>query len=200
MGCGKNGTFDKHPDWQQWGIFSVSTQALNTTDMRSADIIKILYGRFIHRWTSFFNCETWTIFLAPVEGHGQWDGKTPFGILTKHPGLDGPVAVLTRATIRLSKLRAFWQNVPAVANKMEGTSGLMGSIGIGEIPFIKQATFSIWESMDAMNQFAYQMHEHKVVIRKTREGNWYSEEMFIRFKPLRTIGTIKGNDPLKGKL
>jgi hypothetical protein len=24
MGCGKNGTFDKNPDWQQWGILTVN--------------------------------------------------------------------------------------------------------------------------------------------------------------------------------
>ena len=24
LGCGKNGAFDIHPDWQQWGIFAVT--------------------------------------------------------------------------------------------------------------------------------------------------------------------------------
>ena len=51
-----------------------------------------------------------------------------------------------------------------------------------------------------MKQVAYQMHQPKVVIQKTRKENWYSEDMYVRFKPLKTMGTIKGNDPLEGKL
>src|SRR5665647_1587986 len=71
MGCGKNGTFDKHPDWQQWGIFAVSKQPLEITDLRDEDLISKLYGSLISKWMSFFNCETWTIFLEPIEGYGS---------------------------------------------------------------------------------------------------------------------------------
>jgi hypothetical protein len=200
MGCGKNGTFDIHPDWQQWGIFAVSGQSLTIADVKEEDLITKLYGSFIGKWLRFFNCETWTIFLEPIEGHGNWDGKQPFGPLSKNTAYEGPIAVLTRATIRLSKLRAFWQNVNGVAEQMDGVDGFITSIGIGELPFIKQATFSIWHSKEAMKQFAYQMNQHTGVIKKTREENWYSEDLFVRFKPLKTVGTIKGRDPLTGKL
>ncbi len=200
MGCGKNGTFDKHPDWQQWGILAVHRQSLNTADLREVDLITKLYGSFMGKWMRFFRCETWTIFLGPVEGHGSWDGKQPFGPLSKNTNYEGPIAVLTRATIRISKLSAFWQSVKGVAEEMAAADGLITSIGIGELPFIKQATFSIWQSREAMIQFAYQMHRHTEVIKKTRHGNWYSEDMFVRFKPLKTFGTIKGSDPLKGMI
>ena len=40
------------------------------------------------------------------------------------------------------------------------------------------------------------MHQHQEVIKKTRKENWYSEDMFVRFIPLHTNGTIKGSDPL----
>jgi heme-degrading monooxygenase HmoA len=68
------------------------------------------------------------------------------------------------------------------------------------MPWIKQATFSIWQSKAAMKQFAYQMKEHAEVIRKTRQDNWYSEEMFIRFKILASFGSLHGKNPLAGKL
>jgi hypothetical protein len=200
MGCGKNGTFDKHPDWQQWGIMAAHKQSLHISDLNEDTRISQLYGSFIHSWFRFFNCETWTIFLEPIEGHGSWDGKQPFGKLAKDTGYDGPIAILTRATIRLSKLKAFWQNVNGVAVQMAGANGFITSIGIGETPYIKQATFSIWQSREAMRQFAYQMHQHKEVIQKTRKEKWYSEDMFVRFKPIKTMGTIKGGDPLEGKL
>ena len=200
LGCGKNGTFDKHPDWQQWGILAVNRQSLNITETSDENLIQQLYGSFIGKWMRFFKCETWTIFLEPIEGHGSWDGKQPFGDLEKNTPYEGPIAILTRATIRLSKLKSFWQNVNGVAGQMANADGLISSIGIGELPFIKQATFSVWQSKDAMKQFAYQMHQHTEVIKKTRKENWYSEDMFVRFKPVKTFGTIKGSNPLVGKL
>ncbi len=200
MGCGKNGTFDKNPDWQQWGIFVAHKHPVNMKNITEEERITQLYGSFINKWFRFFDCETWTIFLEPFEGHGTWDGKQPFGKLAKDTSYDGPIAILTRATIRLSKLNAFWQNVNGVAAQMAGAKGLITSIGIGEVPYIKQATFSIWQNREAMKQFAYQMQKHKDVIQKTRKENWYSEDMFVRFKPVKTMGTIKGCDPLEGKL
>lgn len=196
MGSGKNGSFDKHPDWQQWGILAVH-DALEMGIQEPA-LPAALYGSFIGKWLRFFKCETWTIFLTPMAGHGSWDGQQPFGDLARNTAFEGPVAVLTRASIRISKLRAFWQNVDGVASQMNGAAGFVTSFGIGELPFIKQATFSIWQSSEAMKQFAYQRPEHQEVIKKTRQQNWYSEDMFVRFKPLKTSGTIRGSDPLAG--
>ena len=200
MGCGKNGTFDKHPDWQQWGILAVHNNINETKNLIESSINKSLYGSLINKWMQIFTCETWTILLEPIEGHGKWDGKEPFGSLAKQTNYNGLIATLTRATIKLSKLKAFWQNVAAAANEMAAAKGFVTSVGIGEMPYIKQATFSIWESKDAMKAFAYQMHQHTAIIQKTRKEKWYSEDMFVRFKPLKTFGTINGNDPLAGKL
>jgi hypothetical protein len=47
-----------------------------------------------------------------------------------------------------------------------------------------------------MKQFAYKMKDHAEVIQKTRKENWYSEDMFVRFKVLQTWGTIKGVEPI----
>ena len=170
MGCGKNGTFDKHPDWNQWALLMVSENP-------SAVAIP-----FINGWFRFFKAEVSTLTLQPIEGHGTWDGKEVFGKLPKQTDYEGSIAVLTRATIRLNKLNAFWRNVEGVAQQMKGADGLITSVGIGEVPFIKQATFSVWESKAQMKNFAYKMHEHAEVIRKTKKEDWYSEEMFVRFR------------------
>jgi hypothetical protein len=200
LGCGKNGTFDRHPDWRQWGILAAQPKGATVAGFIKSSHIRELYGSFIGKWLTFFNCETWTIFLEPLEGHGKWDGKDAFGELSKSANYHGIVATLTRATIRFTRLAAFWQNVASVAQEMAGAKGFIHSIGIGEIPYIKQATFSIWQSSEHMKAFAYHMHQHTAVIQKTRKERWYSEDMFMRFKPLKTLGTIKGNDPLAGKL
>lgn len=186
MGSGKNGSFDIHPDWQQWAILTVHKENIDPT-IADNEIPATILGTFISRWFNFFKIKTSHVFLEPIEGHGTWDGKLPFGALEKNTPYDGEIAILTRATIRLSKLKAFWKNVDSVGAKTNGAQGLIKSIGIGEVPFIKQATFSVWENKAAMKQFAYAMKEHTDVIVKTRKENWYSEEMFTRFKVIKKI-------------
>ena len=203
MGCGKNGSFDKRPDWQQWAILSVCNLKFKNVQLKhySPDVLMHkLYGSFIGKWISLFNCETITYLLNPIEGHGLWDGKKVFGELPHKTDYEGQIAVLTRATIRLFKLKQFWKNVDGVATKMDGANGFIKSYGVGEIPLIKQATFSIWQSKEAMKNFAYQIREHQEVIKKTRQEKWYSEDMFTRFNIIGCIGSINGINPLKGKL
>jgi len=189
LGSGQNGTFDLQPDWQQWGLLAVwdDREAFDEFHERS-----IVAG-----WWKMFTYERWTILCEPLQSHGKWDGQQPFG----KPDVNnyfGPVAVLTRATIRFSKLRGFWSNVDSVADIMAAAPGYVTSVGIGEAPLYRQATFSIWKSIDDVKAFAYESHEHAEVIKKTRMENWYSEELFARFKPVASFGTINGKDPLAG--
>ncbi len=178
MGTGKNGTFDKRPDFNQWAIMAAFKKENVNPNIRN------LYGKFISKWFTIFSCTIKNYLLEPIECHGSWDGKKPFGNLPAKSDYEGKIAVITRATIRLNKLKYFWQNVAPVANKMATAKGFITSYGIGEIPWIKQATFSIWESKEDMKNFAYGMKEHAEVITKTRKEKWYSEDMFTRFKVL----------------
>jgi len=192
LGCGKGGTFDIHPDVQQWAVLVTTNQPFTNN--------QTLYGKFITNWWKSFNCELFTVVLHPTEGHGLWDGKKPFGTLPKQTAEDGLTAVLTRATIRLSKLKAFWQNVQAAASPLQKAEGFLMSVGIGEVPWIKQATFSVWQNKQAMKQYAYGTKQHAQVIGKTRKENWYSEELFVRFKVLQASGTLNGINPLQDYL
>jgi hypothetical protein len=97
---------------------------------------------------------------------------------------------LTRASIRLSKASQFWQNVPEVSKKMLEAKGYLYSIGIGEVPFLKQSTFSIWETEADMVNFAYKQREHAEVIKKTKKLDWYSEELFARFEIVKLNGDL----------
>ncbi len=181
MGTGKNGTFDKMPDLHQWAIMAAHS------DERQLVSIENLYGTFVAKWFKTFSCKATCYLLEPIEGHGFWDGKKPFGNLSPKSDYEGKIAVITRATIKLNKLKYFWQNVAPVAAKMVKAEGFITSYGVGEIPWVKQATFSIWESKIAMKNFAYGMKEHAEVIQKTRQQKWYSEDMFTRFKVLNTV-------------
>jgi hypothetical protein len=199
LGCGKNGSFDKVPDLQQWAVL-VTINNNDTNDFIELFDYKNIYGRFISNWWKFFHCSKWTMVLEPLEGHGSWEGKEVFGPLSRTSDYDGLIAVLTRATIRLNRLPRFWQHVKSVSDKMATSDGFITSIGIGEVPWIKQATFSIWENKESLKTFAYKLQEHTEVIRKTRLEKWYSDEMFVRFKIIASHGSINGVNPLKGKL
>jgi hypothetical protein len=183
LGCGKNGSFGIDPDWNQYGIFSlIEGDEYCASELQHNYIQwkRRFYGRFISSWWRFFGVETWTIVLAPIMSHGKWGGKE-ISANASATNAEDQIAVLTRASIRLNKVRAFWKNVPSVEQQLRTAEGLVFSIGIGEFPVLRQATFSIWKNVESMKAFAYNMQQHKDVIHKTRDENWYSEELFARF-------------------
>jgi len=188
LGCGKGGSFSKKPDWQQWAILAVR-DAVALPDTQQ-ELLKTLYGKFITAWYKRWHCETHTFLLEPVSGHGMWNGKTPFNIPHGNQLHTGRIAVLTRATIRLKKLSRFWAHVHETSALLHKAKGLVYSVSIGEIPLIKQATFSIWNSTEEMVAFAYAT-QHADVVKKTRDEKWYAEELFVRFRILKEIKASK---------
>jgi heme-degrading monooxygenase HmoA len=50
------------------------------------------------------------------------------------------------------------------------------------------ATFSLWENEESMRAYAYSDSRHLEAIKLTRKLNWYTEEMFARFRPYRYEG------------
>ncbi len=187
LGCGKNGTFDKNPDWQQWGLLCCWEQ--------QQDFEKFYSNGFVYLWWKLFASEKWLLLLQPVEAHGFWDKKQPFKPAINKQ-YEGKVGVLTRATININKLSRFWENVPGVANIMSAAPGFVTSVGVGEAPLFMQATFSVWDDLESVKNFAYKSKEHAEVIKLTRNEKWYKEELFARFTILESRGTLNGKNPL----
>jgi hypothetical protein len=183
MGTGKNGSFDIWPDLSQWSVMVFyKKEKYSTTDFQK--LTQKLLGGFIFTWLRLFKANTRFFHLEPYAGHGTWD-KRSFIAQRKTPEeTDGKIAVLTRATISIKGLIPFWKAVPSTSLHLNQHPGFVYSIGIGEVPLIKQATFSIWETEAEMKSYAYKMRAHQEVIRRTRTEKWYDEEMFLRFKLL----------------
>jgi hypothetical protein len=59
---------------------------------------------------------------------------------------------------------------------------------VGEIPLFEQATLSLWNSQKELNDFAYKSRQHAPVVKKTRDYNWYSEELFLRMRIIDKFG------------
>lgn len=138
--------------------------------------------------------EVWTVRMVAIQSHGAWSGVNPFQPVAPPGG--GPLCVLTRATIHWRRLAAFWSRVPDTTRSLIGVPGLVLSIGIGEAPVVRQATFSLWRSDADMRAFAYHTPVHAEIVRRTRDESWYAEDLFARFKPLSSEGTWRGDDPL----
>jgi len=188
MGTGRGLGFSLKPDFGRYGFLGVwDDKAHAQSFLEQSNFIRN------YRKHAF---EDWTIALQPIKADGYWDNVNPFAPVGNSPGNGQQVAVLTRAQIRLSKLKRFWQFVPGTSRALEQANELEASIGLGEVPFFKQATFSIWGNEQAMQNFAYAQKHHQEVIRRTRTEDWYQEELFSRFKVLEAWGEWNGKNPV----
>ncbi len=122
--------------------------------------------------------------LQAVKAHGKWNKSSAIEKVRDYE--EGTsVAVLTRATIRKSKLLQFWKAVPDVSRFIYENPSALYQTGIGEYPFFMQATFSIWRNRNSLMEAAYGSNAHGQTVRDAREHGWFAEELFAQFHILR---------------
>ena len=147
-----------------------------------------IFAKYARRAT-----ENWTVFLQTQTVRGAWSGQAPFTASATTTG--GPLAALTRATIKPSILTRFWGRVPNISDMIGKDPHVAFKIGIGEVPMLHQVTFSIWPSEKAMAGFA-RTGPHAEAIRAVREEGWFREELYARFAVHSDRGTWNGASPL----
>ena len=142
--------------------------------------------------------ENWTIFLTPISSKGEWDKCNPFEPLDNKGAIleKKMLAALTRATIKPSILLNFWSRVPAISKMIGQNKNVIFKIGLGEIPWFHQVTFSIWPNAEAMAEFARKEGPHAKAIQAVREGKWFTEELYARFQVQKATGTWNGQTVL----
>jgi len=187
LGTGRGRTMAASADLRRWAVFAVWDDRAAAEAFRTHPLWR--------RWDDAD--ERFDVLLDPLGAHGSWSGIDPTADAdpARAPA-QGPIAVLTRATVRWRSVPAFLRAVPPVDAHLAGVDGVLGTVGIGELPVGRQATFSLWRDTDAMQRFAYRSAEHLDVIRRTRDEGWYGEEWFARFAPIAWSGTWDGQRPL----
>lgn len=214
LGTGRGPSMTLGADLRRWALLAVWRRADDLDDFLARSPVPARWRREAR--------EHWQVRLAPVASRGTWGGTDPFAVAVRTarsapsvhsppsghsppsvrsvaggPGHAGPVAVLTRASIRPARLAAFYGSITPVEDALRHQDGCVASVGIGEWPLARQATFSLWRDAAAVRDFAYHGAAHRQVIDRVRAEDWYAEEMFTRFVPYAPEGTWDGAEPLR---
>ena len=174
LGTGAGAGFSLRPDFSTYALLTVwDTEQCKVKAFDKAAVLQAFFDR---------SAEQRIFSLSPIHTHGNWSGQSPFEV--QKPLGDKPIGVITRATLNPTRLLEFWRHVPQASRAIKQAKGVGFFKGIGEWPFVQQATFSVWESAEAIRTFAYVSQAHASIVKKTRQRKWYKEDMFNRFEVL----------------
>jgi len=180
LGCGKGETFTpRDADPTRWGCLVVIPES-QLAVLDNSSTVKAWRNKAISEFR---------VVLDPIAATGLWSKQKPFEP-SAPANFEGQVVAITRARIKASETTRFFKSVPPVTASLHSSPGLISTIGIGEAPIGLQGTFSLWESMQAIKDFAYKGAAHQKAIAQTAQFDWYAEELFARFAVREIRGTI----------
>lgn len=181
LGSGHDGGFGLRPSGSRQGLFLLFDDEAAADAFVDASPEMAGYRRRAS--------ELCTVKLRAFSSRGRWGGVA--AAVAAAPPVAGPIAALTRASIRPRKALAFWRMAPAAQAALGSAPGCRLAVGLGEAPLLRQATFSLWDSVEAMNAYA-RGGAHLAAIRAAQRDGHFSESMFVRFVPLAVRGQWKG--------
>jgi hypothetical protein len=176
------------PEFKRWAFFGI---------WQDENALKLfLENSSIAREWEERAAETWHVGLMPIRSSGTWRGENPLEGLDLSEVPKCPVAVLTRADIRLSKLHVFWLwgTHPAVSDVRQA-SGLVAGLAMTERPLVEAATFTVWRSLDDVINFAYKRTAHQGLIARNQREQVFKAFFATYFFPFQSAGTWRGKDP-----
>lgn len=177
LGSGVNGGFSTTPSLTKQGFFCVFDTADHAARFQESSAILKAYRDHAHEF-----------FIAAIQAYssrGSWSG---FAMSCADPiPPSGPIASLTRASIRPSKAVQFWKKAKPAEDAIAHASGKILTAGVGEAPYFRQATFTIWDNAQCLEQYA-QHGAHLAAIKAAYGQSYFSESMFTRFRVIRANG------------
>jgi len=182
LGSGADGGFGLRPSPSIQALFCVFADDASAAAFTGAD-------GALRAWRERSR-ECFSVRLRPYASRGSWSGAR----LDAHAAAPaaGPIAALTRASIRPTRAAAFWRMQPPAERSLADRPGCLMAAGIGEAPLLRQATFSVWTDTASMDAYA-RSGAHQEAIRASARGGFFSESMFVRFVPYGAQGTWKGH-------
>jgi spheroidene monooxygenase len=163
MGSGKNAGFSVNPSGTHQGLFGLfdtidnAQQFINTSPLL--------------KWYQDHADELFTVKLQAYSVKGKWSGHQLNEVIPTPSS--GPIASLTRASIKPLKTYSFWTKAPPAEIDLHETQGCIISAGV------------------AMDAYA-RSGAHLKAIKAAMQGQYFSESMFVRFQPFDAVGSWKG--------
>jgi spheroidene monooxygenase len=181
LGSGRDGGFGLRPSATRQGMFLVFDDAACASEF-------IARAPLMHAYRERTR-ELFTARLSAYAVRGTWSG-TPLERAAPAPDA-GPIAALTRASIRPAAAARFWRHAPPSQAGLAQARGCLLAVGLGEAPLLRQATFSLWDSVRSMDAYA-RSGPHLAAIRAAVSQRFFRESMFVRFVVHEVSGTWKG--------
>jgi spheroidene monooxygenase len=181
LGSGHDGGFGLRPSASRQGLFVVFEREHQADDFIDRSP---LVQRYRQQSIDFMVAK-----LRATSSRGSWSGADM--AVTAATPRSGPVAALTRASIRPGRALSFWRHSPLSEQGLASAAGCRLAVGLGEAPVLRQATFSVWDSQADMDAYA-RSGAHRDAIHAALAGGWFSESMFVRFVPVLLQGCWHG--------
>jgi len=183
LGSGFEGGFGLRPSLSRQGLLAVFDGEAAAAEFAQRSALAAEYRAR--------SDESLTLTLRATSARGRWDG-TAF-VPTRAAPTEGPVAALTRASIRPHKAWSFWRQSPAAERDLAQACGCRLAMGLGEAPVLRQATFSLWDDQAAMDRYA-RSGAHLAAIHAAAQGRFFSESLFVRFVLMSAQGRWRGRE------
>lgn len=186
MGSGHNGGFSLRPSSTHQGLIGLFETQQQAEAFAQGPLVESIRSRAR---------ESWLGLMSVASARGEWDRQawleTPAKALQQPGSETGPMAVLTRASIRPAKAMSFWRHAPASQASLSQAPGCLLAMGLGEAPLIRQCTFSLWSDTPAMLEFAHH-GAHQQAIAAAYKHGFFTESLFLRLRVLRMQGQWQG--------
>ena len=181
LGSGHEAGFGLRPSASRQGLFCVFDDSAAADAFVDASPVVAAYRAHAR--------EVLTVTLNAFSSRGSW-ARSPLAVSAQAPA-GGPIAALTRASIRPAAAWSFWRRAPATEASLRIAPGCLLAAGLGEAPLFRQATFSLWDSVQSMDAYA-RTGAHLQAIQAAHAHGYFSESMFVRFVPRRLHGRWMG--------
>ncbi len=181
LGSGYEGGFGLRPSFTRHGVMAFFAD--------DACARAFLAGSFVAGYRKHAS-ELFCAVLTPVSSRGSWNGFT-LDLPARTLPADMAVAALTRGSINPLRAPLFWRKAAPAQAAVEHAPGCQLAVGLGEAPFLRQATFSLWDSVAAMDAYA-RRGAHLAAIKASHEQGFFTESMFVRFVPRHLHGVWRG--------
>ena len=211
LGTGRGATMTMSADLRRWALFAVwEDEAALDAFLASSPVAA--------RWEELAR-ERWHVRLECLRSKGAWGGSDPLAGARVPNGADAPAAAAAETSRKARRPRRRPTTAPSRSSPARrsgppascastarssrrrrssaSSPGLLASLGVGEWPLARQATFSLWRSLADARAYAYASPQHMRGRAPHARRGLVLRGALRALRPYGSTGTWNGADPLE---